>query len=176
MHIKDPVTGQTLIRLRDPKLAIKGFSDRGAKCINLHKFMRETNVTPDFGFDATETAIFSEYREPWEYMCKVMAPKYRQKALWHTINKMNALKRQYNRMLTIKFKTLPKVLKKMSLARCRDLFNDFKAQVDLNEYDERIDSDDSCERRSRTPPHVEVKSNAHEDTSRQRAESNLNSS
>ena len=36
LHIKDPISNQTLIRLRNPKLAIKGFNGpQGHKCINL---------------------------------------------------------------------------------------------------------------------------------------------
>ena len=77
MHIKDPITNKTLVKLRDPKLAIKGFTNGGEKCINLHKFMREKCVTPDFGFDVDDTAILTEERDPWVYMCKVMAPKYK---------------------------------------------------------------------------------------------------
>jgi hypothetical protein len=60
LHIKDPLTGQTLVRIRDPKLKLKGFTNRGEKCINLQKFMRDKRSSPDFGFDNDEIAASQE--------------------------------------------------------------------------------------------------------------------
>ena len=41
LHINDPITNHTLIRLRNPKLAIKGFHNHGNRCINLHQVLKD---------------------------------------------------------------------------------------------------------------------------------------
>jgi len=55
LHIKDPFSGKTLIKIRDPKIPISNFTNNGEKCVDLQKIMRDkNNVTPDFGFDVAE--------------------------------------------------------------------------------------------------------------------------
>lgn len=54
VHLKDPLTNKTLVKLHNPKLAIKGYTNQGEKCVNLSKDMCEKCVTPDFGFDIAE--------------------------------------------------------------------------------------------------------------------------
>ena len=78
---------------------MKGFTNRGEKCINLHKFMRDKRSSPDFGFDNAEIAVTEDVRDPWVYMCSLMQPKFRQKALWTCISKMNKIKRQFNEVV-----------------------------------------------------------------------------
>jgi len=58
-------------------MQIKGFSKNGQKCIDLHKFMRESNITPDFGFDPDEPIVEGRRRNPWSYMRNVILPKCR---------------------------------------------------------------------------------------------------
>lgn len=58
-------------------MQISGFTKEGAKCIDLHKFMRETNKTPDFGFDQDEPIFETERRDVWNYMCDIIMPKSR---------------------------------------------------------------------------------------------------
>lgn len=39
--------------------------------------MSNKNVSPDFGFDVAEIAVVKDVRKPWDYMCLIMAPKYK---------------------------------------------------------------------------------------------------
>jgi hypothetical protein len=83
------MTEQRLCTIRNPGCSITGFKEEDSKCIDLHKFMREKNITPDFGFDPDEPVIETEKRDPWKYMSGIILPKLRQKALWVCIDAMN---------------------------------------------------------------------------------------
>lgn len=80
--VKDPLTNKTLVKLRNPKLAIKGYANSGQKCINLNKCMLEKCITPDFGFDIAEIQLFKRKTDPWFYISKLVAPKYKYKSFW----------------------------------------------------------------------------------------------
>jgi hypothetical protein len=77
LDIIDPMTEKRLCTIRNPRCNITGFKEENSKCVDLHKFMRETNITPDFGFDADEPVIETEKLDPWDYMCGIILPKCR---------------------------------------------------------------------------------------------------
>ena len=60
------MTEQRLCTIRNPGCSITGFKEEDSKCIDLHKFMREKNITPDFGFDPDEPVIETEKRDPFK--------------------------------------------------------------------------------------------------------------
>jgi hypothetical protein len=97
--LKDPITNLTMCRIRNPKMQIGGYTSQRAKCIDLNKFMREVNVTPDFGFDPEEPIVDPEKKDPWSYMCNIILPKSRQRCLWLCIDDMNQIKRDYTKIL-----------------------------------------------------------------------------
>ena len=97
--LKDPMTNLTMCRIRNPKMQIGGFTKQGKRCIDLNKFMREVNVTPDFGFDVEEPIVDPEKKDPWSYMCNLILPKSRQRCLWLCIDDMNQIKRDYTKIL-----------------------------------------------------------------------------
>lgn len=80
-------------------MQIGGFTRAGNRCIDLHKFMREINITPDFGFDPDEPIVEAGKRNPWSYMCNLILPKSRQRCLWICIDDMNQIKRDYTKIL-----------------------------------------------------------------------------
>lgn len=99
LTLTDPMTNLIMCRIRNPKIQISGFTRQGAKCIDLHKFMRETNVTPDFGFDPDDQIVEGDERDPWSYMSDIMAPKSKQRCLWLCIDEMNQVKRDYTKIM-----------------------------------------------------------------------------
>ena len=75
--VTDPMTDKIMCRIRNPKMQISGYTKNGGKCVNLQKFMRESNITPDFGFDADEPIVEVKHRTPWSYMSNIILPKCR---------------------------------------------------------------------------------------------------
>jgi hypothetical protein len=55
VRIIDPPSGQTLVRIRNAKFKINGFSENGKNCIDLKKFMKDRKGSPDFGFETGNT-------------------------------------------------------------------------------------------------------------------------
>lgn len=75
MTLTDPITNLIFCRIRNPKLQISGFNNH-SNCIDLHKFMKEKNKTPEFGFQA-DPIIDGKLKDPWLYMKDIILPKDR---------------------------------------------------------------------------------------------------
>jgi len=102
LKLIDPHTNRTLCNIRAPKLKIGRYNEDGARCIDLHRYMRDLNVTPDFGFDADDSIVQRQTKEPWANMLSLLGEKERQKALWSSINEMKEMKANYNMIVAQK--------------------------------------------------------------------------
>lgn len=109
--LRDPVSDLIMCRIRNPKMQVTGYSNMGARCLDLHKFQREPNITPDFGFDPKEPVVEAEKKDPWNYMSHIILPKCTQRCLWLCIDDMNQIKRDYTKILENKQRELPKYLR-----------------------------------------------------------------
>ena len=98
LRLTDPMTQRTLCNIRNPKLKISRYTNKGAKCIDLQKFIEEINVTPDFGFDADDCIVEKEAKDPWSNMLSLLGAYKKQKALWSSVDEMNEIKKNYNRI------------------------------------------------------------------------------
>lgn len=93
--------------------------------------MRETNITPDFGFDPDEQIVVGERREPWSYMSQVLLPRCRQRNLWLCIDEMNQIKRDYMSIMQQKQKGLHKNYKNRE--EIKKIFKTFQILTKNNE-------------------------------------------
>ena len=132
LKLTDPLTKRTLCNIREPKLKIGRYTRGGDKCIDLHSFMKDLNVTPDFGFDAKDSIVAKESRDPWSNMLALLGNKQKQKALWNSVDDMSEIKKNYNTIVAQKQKAVPKQLKNRE--EIKKLFEDYTLPDNSNVF------------------------------------------